>query len=282
MAPDVPLLNFQILSADGPGTDGDAPALVIVHGLFGSGDNWLSLARKWSSQRPVALVDLPNHGASPWTGNARYEEMALLLDATAARISAEVGGRPLAMLGHSMGGKLVMALALKAPDLPAFSLGAYSLDCIIVADIAPRSYEPAHHAYFDAMNDLPLERLESRGDADRHMAQSVPDKALRAFLIKNLARDEDGNFSWKLNLPVLISDYSHILGWDIGGSSDVPALFLKGADSPYVEARRDGDRISALFPYARIETVEAAGHWLHAERPGEVLRLVADFLHRSA
>jgi esterase len=278
-------LNYQLVeprdgSASSDGGSAQA-ALVIVHGLFGSGDNWMSLGRTLARHRPVALVDLPNHGASPWTDSARYADMALHLDLTLEDIARTCGRRRLALLGHSMGGKLAMQLALmnsrRSADQGSAN-GAYELSSLIVADIAPKAYPPGHTEYFETMSDLPLNELQTRGDADRMMASRIPEKLLRAFLLKNLAKDENGNFRWKLNLPLLISDYPHILGWDGEGLSSIPALFLRGERSDYVSLPRDGDVIRSLFPSARIETIGGAGHWLHAEQPESVIRAIQGFL----
>ncbi len=270
------VLNYLHISSPG---ENSRPALIFVHGLFGSGDNWMTLGRKLADKRQVFLIDLPNHGDSPWTNSADYHRAAQLLDATLAQIASAHPEIPaFSLLGHSMGGKLVMTTALISGSLPECASGTYRIDRIVVADIAPREYSPAHHEIFAAMAALPLGEIASRSDADRHLAQRLPDAYLRAFLLKNLRRDEAGDFRWKLNLDVLISDYSHILGWDADGQWTNPVLFLKGEKSDYIDSERDGDAINTLFPESRIETISGAGHWLHAEKPAEVLSALRSFI----
>lgn len=250
--------------------------LVVIHGLFGSGDNWMSLARKWAQKRSVFLVDLPNHGGSPWTSSIRYEEMARLLDATLADRFPQ--GQEINLLGHSMGGKLAMTTALLADKLSAANGGAYAVTRLVVADIAPRRYPPGHEEIIAALQGLDLDRVENRGDADRLLSQQLPDKMLRAFLLKNLSRHEDASFGWKLNIDLIAEQYDEVLAWDAEGSSAVSTLFLKGGKSPYIQLPRDREVIWTLFPRTRLEVVQGAGHWLHAEKPDEVVSLVEDFL----
>lgn len=272
---------------------GEAPRespLVIIHGLFGSGDNWMSPARKLADRRAVYMMDLPNHGRSPWTDSAAYRDAARLVDATLMDIAGSFPGdfsvagdadaRPaFSLLGHSMGGKTVMALALLQNELSGASGGGYRLDRAVVADIAPRRYDGGHEPIFEAMSGLSLDDVQTRGEVDEMLAARLPDRALRAFLLKNLMRNDDGGFSWKLNLPLLISDYEEILTWNLDGRSTVPVLFIKGGNSDYIDPERDMGKIRDLFPRAVVETVAGTGHWLHAEKPGEVLQILKNFLN---
>jgi pimeloyl-ACP methyl ester carboxylesterase len=254
-------LNFD--RHDGPA---DRPALIVAHGLFGAAKNWGSLARRMARKRTVIAVDLRNHGDSPWSDHAGYQAMAEDLAETIAR---EAGGRA-DMLGHSMGGKAGMALALTAPE---------AVNRLIVADIAPVDYDHAHGDYIAAMRALDLARVTRRSEADPLLAPHIPQPALRAFILQNLVI-EDGAARWRPNLDALERGMEGLLSFpaDLPRASwGGPALFLRGGASDYVSDRAL-PAIRALFPGARVETVEGAGHWLHAEKPEPFLAAVERFL----
>lgn len=238
------------------------PPLVVAHGLFGSGRNWGTLARRFAAHRPVATVDLRNHGASAWTSEMDYPAMAADL---LAAIDA-LGGRA-TLLGHSMGGKAAMAAALTRPEAVAG---------LLVADIAPVAYaDHAHEHFIAAMRAVDLSRIARRSEVDPLLADAIPAAALRAFLLQNLVFEEAAGARrarWRLNLPVLAEAMPALVGWpEAYGPSgglryDGPSFFFHGGASDYVtDAARPA--ISALFPAARIEALEGAGHWLHAEAP---------------
>ncbi len=276
------VLNYKMVEPPSPrkeeGFPSSQPPLVILHGLFGSRDNWMSLARRWALDRNVFLVDLPNHGSSPWTSSASYIDAALSLHLTIEEIAGECDS-PFCFLGHSMGGKTVMCHALNHAD-GRYGATRYSLESIVVADIAPHRYSPHHQDYFDAMRDMDMNGLENRAQAREFFLEKISDRALVAFLLKNLARTDDGDFTWKLNLEQLWKDYDLILGWpdEIANSSPVPVLFLRGDQSGYLVPSRDREAIWKHFPRARIEGVKNAGHWLHVEQPEQVLSAVNKFL----
>lgn len=243
---------------------GDGPNLVILHGLFGSSDNWLPQARMLADDTHVYLVDLRNHGQSPHSDEFNYDVMA---DDIGEFIEAHGISSPV-LLGHSMGGKTAMTLALKNPDLPAG---------IVVIDIAPRSYPDQHDRIVEGLNALSLADLKSRQDADEALSPYVPEPAVRQFLLKNLKRESSGGFSWKMNLDAISRNISEVSKAAVNGSSfPGPALFVRGARSPYVT---DGDLegIRKLFPEARLETLDT-GHWVQAERPRELVEMVRSFL----
>ncbi|MFW5745813.1 MAG: alpha/beta fold hydrolase [Spirochaetota bacterium] len=251
-------------SPAGGGGPGDVPALVMLHGLFGSGDNLRGLGRAFEDRFTVVYPDLPNHGDSPHSDDVGY---GVLAEAVATLV--ERGDFPrVAVAGHSMGGKVAMRLALDRPDLVA---------ALVVLDMAPRRYEPSHGAIFDALLALPVDEVESRADADRMLADAIPSRPVRSFLLKNLVK-EDGAYRWRLNLPVLKREYVTILGWEGEGAFEGPALFVGGAKSKYLDPARDDDLVRAHFPQARIEMLDGAGHWIHSERPDDVRRLMSDFL----
>lgn len=258
--------------------------MVIVHGLFGSGDNWMKLARRFASRRRVFLVDLPNHGRSKWTERADYsanaKELAFTLERIRQQEFAENGGfTGFLLLGHSMGGKAAMALALNLwGDLNPPENMPQLLSGLVIADIAPTEYPRSHDEIFHALKNISLERLENRKDADRELKQVLQSGVLRAFLLKNLYRHEDGRFAWKLNLEVLYRDYEDILGFpDTGDAvSSLPVLFLRGGLSNYIVPEQHRDIIWKLFPRARMEEISEAGHWLHAEQPEKVYNIIME------
>ena len=242
-----------MLHTDTYGTDG--PALLIAHGLFGSARNWGAIARRLSRSRTVTVPDMRNHGASPWTDSQSYHDMAGDLDPLA-------GGD---VIGHSMGGKAAMALALTRPD---------RVRRLIVADIAPVAYTHSHAHLIDAMRRLDPGAVGSRGEADRLLADSVEDPAVRAFLLQSLDLKAR---RWMLNLDVLGREMDRITGWpDIDGIYEGPTLFLSGGASDYVR-REHRDGIRAQFPAAKFASIPGAGHWLHAERPHDFIAAVEAF-----
>ncbi|TCP60265.1 pimeloyl-ACP methyl ester carboxylesterase [Rhodovulum bhavnagarense] len=247
----------------GAGSSGRLP-LLIVHGLFGSARNWGVIATRLAADRPVLSVDMRNHGASAWSDRHRYPEMA----ADLAEVIATHGGRA-DVLGHSMGGKAAMMLALTRPDL---------VHRLIVADIAPVPYGHTQAHLVAAMQALDLSGVTRRGQADRALSAHVEDRAVRAFLLQSLDLKASPP-RWRLNLDALAAEMPHILGWPEmeTGTFNGPVLFLSGAASDYVRAEHRA-RIKALFPAARFARIPGAGHWLHAEKPREFEAAVRAFL----
>jgi pimeloyl-ACP methyl ester carboxylesterase len=258
-------MRLNVDRHDGPA---DRPPLLVAHGLIGAAKNWASLARRMARKRTVIAVDMRNHGDSPWSDDAGYPAMAGDL---AEVIVAEAGGAA-DVLGHSMGGKAAMALALTAPD---------AVRRMIVADIAPVDYDHAHGDYIAAMRALDLAQVTRRSEADPLLAPHIPQPALRAFILQNLVI-EDGAARWRPNLDALERGMEDLLSFPEALASsrwNGPALFLRGGASDYV-AERHWPAIRALFPKAAIETVAQAGHWLHAEKPEPFLAAVEGFLDR--
>jgi pimeloyl-ACP methyl ester carboxylesterase len=240
-----------------------APTLVIAHGLYGSGRNWGVIARRLADRGEVVAVDMRNHGDSPRAASQGYPEMA----ADLAEVIETIGG-PVDLLGHSMGGKAAMQLALTRGQL---------IRRLVVADIAPVAYRHDQARHVEAMAALDLDRIATRSEADAALSASVADPALRAFFLQSLDfRSQPPQ--WKLNLPVLLAEMPKIVGWPgTGGRFDGPALFLTGADSAYVRPEHRS-LIQALFPKARFARIPGAGHWLHAEKPREFEAAVRVFL----
>ena len=244
-------------------TPTSAPPLLIAHGLFGSARNWGVIARRLSDRREVLAVDMRNHGDSPRFATQSYADMA----ADLAAVIAAHGGRA-DVLGHSMGGKAAMLLALTEGAL---------VNRLVVADIAPVAYSHDQTRHIAAMRGLDLSRLTSRAEADRRLAARVTDPALRAFFLQSLDL-KSAPPRWRLNLDVLEAEMPKIIGWpQVTGRFGGPTLFLSGALSDYVLPEYRG-AIRALFPGARFAKLPGSGHWLHAEKPREFEETVRVFL----
>jgi pimeloyl-ACP methyl ester carboxylesterase len=248
--------------------EGGAAPVVLLHGLFGAAQNWGAVQKRLAAaaagRRRVLALDLRNHGASPRAAAMDYPAMA----ADVAETIGAAGAAPAAVLGHSMGGKVAMALALARPGLVAR---------LVVADIAPAAYPPALRGYVAAMQAVPLRPGLARREADAALAGAVPHPGIRAFLLQNLRFDADPP-AWRLNLPAIAAAMPAIEGFpDLGAAYPGPTLVLKGERSDYVRPEH-GPRFRALFPAARFATVPAAGHWVHSENPAGFLALVEPFL----
>ena len=240
-----------------------APPLLIAHGLFGSARNWGVIARRLADRREVLAVDMRNHGDSPRFATQSYADMA----ADLAEVIAANGGRA-DVLGHSMGGKAAMLLALTEGTM---------VNRLVVADIAPVAYSHDQTQHIAAMRGLDLSGLASRAEADRRLAASVTDPALRAFFLQSLDL-KSAPPRWRLNLKVLEAEMPRIIGWpQVAGRFDGPTLFLSGALSHYVLPDYR-EAIRALFPGARFAKLSGAGHWLHAEKPREFAETLRVFL----
>jgi esterase len=244
---------------------GTGNPIVILHGLFGSSDNWLSIAKELATAHKVYLLDQRNHGQSPHTDKFDYSVMA---DDLKEFIEEHKIANP-TILGHSMGGKTAMEFAVNNPK---------KWKKLIVVDIAPKAYSVHHDQILEGLNSLDLKTINSRNEADERLSKWVPEIGVRQFLLKNIARDSDG-FNWKINLPV-ISKNIEIIGEGLSKrlSEGKPTLFIRGKNSHYI-MDSDFDLIEQYFPSAKIETVENAGHWVHAEQPEKFLDIVNQFLN---
>ena len=241
---------------------GGRPALLIAHGLFGSGRNWGVLARRLADRRDVVAVDMRNHGRSPRFASQSYGDMAADL-AEVIRPFGQVD-----LLGHSMGGKAAMMLALSEGAL---------VRRLVVADIAPVAYDHDQSPHIHALRALDLSGVTTRGEADRRLQAGIPDPGLRAFFLQSLDLRADPP-GWRLNLDVLEAEMAKIVGWpDSAGRFGGPVLFLTGSESPYVRPDHRAT-IRALFPAARFAKLLGAGHWLHADKPREFEDTVRAFL----
>jgi pimeloyl-ACP methyl ester carboxylesterase len=259
------------------------PHVVFVHGLFGQGKNWTTIAKGLADGHRVTLVDLPNHGHSPWTDRVDYLDMAELLATELEHL-----GEPVTLVGHSMGGKVSMQLALRRPEL---------LRALVVVDIAPVEYplqggrtdDPDEEAspfaaFIEAMRAMNLDGLTTRDDADAALRTAVPSRMVRSFLLQSLVREGSGGdgWRWRLNLELLERDLGELRGFPEpppGAAFDGPVLWIAGANSAYV-LDDDRPRMDALFPATRLVRIKNAGHWVHSEQPEIFLETLRRFLER--
>ena len=245
---------------------GEGPPLIVLHGLFGSGRNWTAVSRKLAERRSVHLLDLRNHGESPWHAEMSYP----LLAADVAAYMDREGIAQAEIMGHSMGGKTAMTLALNEPE---------RVTTLVVVDIAPVAYAHSHDGLVASLRGLDLGSLGRRAEADERLLEAIPDSVIRGFLLQNLVT-RDGGFAWRLNLAAIADCMAALLTFpepDPGAFYDDPTLFLGGAESDYVlpEYR---PAILNRFPSAEIDHLEGTGHWPHAEQPAAFLERVSDFL----
>lgn len=247
---------------------GDGRPVVFLHGLFGQGKNFASIAKALAPERSSLLVDLPNHGASPWTSTVDYEQMA---GAVASVVREQADGCA-AVVGHSMGGKVAMVLALEHPEL---------VERLVVVDISPvatRGMSEFAHL-LASLAGLDLKAITSRADADRVLAEEVDDARVRGFLLQNLQRTDEG-WEWRANLDLLRRDLSRISDFPQGAGARVyegPVLWIAGGDSRYVQPEHAAP-MRAMFPRVRRTTVNGAGHWVHSERQAVFIEILRRFL----
>ena len=239
--------------------------LIVIHGLFGMGDNWNSLGKQFSKYCKVHLIDLRNHGRSPHSADFNYEVMCedILEYMQDNDISNPI------ILGHSLGGKLAMKFAFTHPD---------KIEKLIVADISPRKYNTDFHQnLLRTLYKLPLEDFDKREEINEVLSSIYEDKGMRLFLLKNLYRNENKEFAWRFNIEVLLEKVSNIQEADfIEGVCNIPTHFLRGGNSDYINST-DELIINKHFSDFSIATIGGAGHWLHAEKPEQFYNEVMGF-----
>ncbi|MEX2235037.1 MAG: alpha/beta fold hydrolase [Cyclobacteriaceae bacterium] len=243
---------------------GQGQPIILLHGIFGSSDNWLTQARILSSSYRTCALDLRNHGQSPHDNVFDYPSMAkdILEFIETNRVKDPV------LIGHSMGGKVAMNFAIAHPD---------KLQKLVVVDIAPKPYNMEHYVILDGLKAIPINEITTRKEADDVLAGYVDEADVRQFLLKNLQRKPEGGFKWKLNLDVIARNIKNIgLDLQFDGKFEKPTLFVRGARSNYVKDV-DIDRIREVFPAAKMETL-VTGHWVPAEKPKEFVELVVQWL----
>lgn len=243
---------------------GEGESLIILHGLFGSLDNWMTLAKKLGNHFEVFVIDARNHGQSPHSEELNYDAMA---DDLYEFILHHNIIDPI-VLGHSMGGKTAMQFAMNYPT---------QLTKLIVADIAPKSYPVHHTAIIDGMLALDLETINTRKEAEKELSKHLDDFSTRQFLLKNLYWIEKEKLAWRFNLSVINRDIE-IIGQGLNNTQEFekPTLFIRGGKSNYITLN-DYEAIKNTFPNTQIETLDS-GHWVHAEKPTEFLEILFDFL----
>ncbi len=252
--------------------------IVIAHGLYGSSDNWLSIAKLLAEKYKVILVDLRNHGQSPHSPSHSYSDLADDLFELFNKLKLSNAS----LMGHSMGGKAAMQFAINHPD---------KLRSLVIVDISPRSYTDAngyapqakeHFSILTALRELPLSELRSRGEAEEILSSKIPSLQIRQFLLKNLDRDENNKFVWKLNLNALWKKLPSLMGGikteDYIPAQNFPVLFIKGEQSPYIDVIEDKPIIKELFPSAEIISIPGADHWVHAEQQKLFFEVIEKFL----
>lgn len=255
---------------------GNGPALVILHGLYGSSDNWISIARKLEERFTVYIPDLRNHGKSPHTSTHTYQDMVEDLN----KFFIDHHLKKATLLGHSMGGKLAMMFAAEYPEL---------VTGLIVADIAPKNYNSEnkpfktvlqHELILGLMEELNLVAVSSRKEIDYFLSEKLQDSTLRQFLIKNIHRNKEGYFEWKINVAVLKHALNLITSevdseWfaDRQPILNYPVTFIRGLNSDYISDQAF-IAIKEIYPEARLIDIPDAGHWLHAEQPQKFIDAV--------
>lgn len=244
---------------------GQGYPVIILHGLFGMLDNWQTIAKKLADKYTVYIVDQRNHGRSPHLPEFNYQVLADDLQSFMESnwiYEAHI-------IGHSMGGKTAMQLALSYPEI---------VRKLVVVDIAPKQYQPGHQAIFEALQSLDLATITNRKEAATQLGATIKDAGVQQFLLKNLSRNPNGQYEWKMNLPIIHQYYDRILeNVQMEESFNRPTLFIKGGQSNYIQ-ETDSSAIKNFFPLANIETIPQAGHWVHATAPTELLNLIYTFL----
>ncbi|MEX2354179.1 MAG: alpha/beta fold hydrolase [Gammaproteobacteria bacterium] len=251
-------LNYQIYGAGAP--------LFILHGLFGSGRNWNSIARQLSNSNQVVTVDLRNHGDSEHADSMTYTEMAEDI----VRLATDLGHDSFKLVGHSMGGKTAMTAALLYPE---------KVGSLVIVDIAPVSYPSSHDELITALQSLPLTTLTSRNQADQMLAEQIDNPTLRQFLLQNLVRDKDG-YKWRINLDAIQTNHSLLRDFPAelqGGHYAGPMLLLSGGQSDYIQSEHQ-PIITGFFPNTDHRIIRDANHWVHADKPDRVIEEIRAFL----
>lgn len=247
---------------------GSGPTLIILHGLFGMLDNWKTIAKSFELSFTVYLVDQRNHGKSPHTTQHSYQLMADDLK----EFMQQQNISKTFLLGHSMGGKTAMQFSLNYPEM---------VEKLIVVDMGIKRYESGHDHVFEAIHAMDLNQVHSRNDAEKMLIEFIDAEGTRQFILKNLTRNADGTYHWKFNPEALTNNFETEILAPIktGRVFDKPTLFIRGERSPYI-LNEDWEAIQQLFPNSNLNTIENAGHWVHADQPEKLLAVVIDFLKK--
>jgi esterase len=252
-------INYQIHQ-----NEQDKPWILLIHGLFGSLDNLAALRRGLVEDYNVLSIDLPDHGNSLRTKEFSFAHYALLI----SQLINTLDIVSLNIVGHSLGGKIAMQLALSQPDL---------INRLVILDIAPVAYQARHHAVFDGLENVPLELITSRKNAEEYLQEFVKELSTRQFLLKSLYQDDTG-WHWQFNLVLLKRDYAKLsAGLNIQAQFTKPTLFIKGQLSDYLTTEHK-EQIMQLFPHSQLKVLANTGHWLHAEKPALCIKMIKSFL----
>jgi len=242
---------------------GKGQPIVILHGLFGSSDNWQTLGKKFAENFEVYLVDQRNHGHSPKSNEFNYQ----LLSDDLYKLITDLELENIILIGHSMGGKTVMHFAQQHPTF---------IEKLIVVDIGPKAYPMHHNTALEGLNSLDLSIIKSRSQADKQLSKYIKDIGVKQFLLKNLFWVKKGQLDWRINIPVLEDKMPNIISAIPDEIVDTPTLFIRGEKSNYI-VEDDFQNIYDQFPNSEIETIYDVGHWVHAENPFSFYNIVMDF-----
>lgn len=243
---------------------GGGKPLIILHGIFGSSDNWVTVGKKLAESFRVFIPDQRNHGDSFHSDDFNYDAMAEDLLAFIKQHHIE---KPV-IIGHSMGGKTAMRFAVDHPAL---------FDKMVIVDIGPKAYPAPHQSLISVMTSLNTNSIGTRMEADEQLQKHIPDPRVRQFLLKNLKRTGNG-YKWKINLSVIAKNIDRMgEGFQRNAYTDKPILFIRGGNSDYI-LDQDIISIASLFPNSNVITIPDAGHWVHADKPDEFIRAVEDFI----
>lgn len=249
---------------------GQGRPIIFLHGLFGMLDNWQTFGKSMAEEDfLVYLIDQRDHGKSPFTDEFTYHILAQDLH----EFMNNNWLHEAIIVGHSMGGKTAMQFAAEYPDM---------VDKLIIVDIAPKNYVGGHEAIFKALMSIDLSKATSRSEVSDHLYSQLPneEESTIQFLLKNLQRNKEGGYQWKMNVHVLHEFYHHILGNELTiDEVDVETLFVRGGDSNYI---KDGDweNIKTVFTNSSLVTIEGAGHWVHAQKPDELFTALLSFINK--
>ena len=240
--------------------------IILLHGMLGSMDNWRSQAKRLSAHFHVITPDLRNHGKSPHLAGMRYKDMAQ----DVLRLTQHLGIQRFDLLGHSMGGKIAMEIALQQPE---------TIKRLIIVDIVPKPYQLWHLFTFKALLALPVAELTSRKQADEILSEQIKDPFERAFLLKNLKSSQSGGYAWRCNLQEITRAYLNIANFPQTDTHfDYKTLFIKGEKSPYINMETDPEIIKAFFPKTEIKIINDAGHTPHIEKANDFFQVISQFL----
>jgi len=243
---------------------GEGEPVIILHGLFGTLDNWQTFAKRLAEHYMVYVIDQRDHGKSSHTDEFNYQ---LLADDLATFMESQ-WIHEARLIGHSMGGKTVMQFAEDHTDM---------VEQMVVVDIAPVAYEPGHNTIFEALLAVNIDKVESRGEVEAVLGQYIADQGVRLFLMKNLKRKKEGGFEWKMNLPLLHREYPNIISNVAGDAEvDVDCLFVGGGKSKYID-KNASDTIAKKYSNSKLVMIPEAGHWIHAEQPDKLYQLVTEY-----